>query len=218
MEIKRAGVIGSGAVGKSIGSGLIKSGYEVMIGTRSPEKLEEWVVSNGSAAHAGSVNEAASFGEVLFLATKWQGNATKSVLESAGGDNFRKKIVVDITNPLVPGGNNKPPVLDLKYPKSGGEMIQKWLPGAKVVKAFNIVTAAYMAAPKLKEGSPDLFICGNDFEAKMWVRMLAQNWGWEVHDLGDLNQSYLLEALALIWIRYGFLNNHWTHAFKLLRQ
>jgi 8-hydroxy-5-deazaflavin:NADPH oxidoreductase len=218
MKEKRAGVLGSGMVGQSIGSGLIKSGFEVMIGSRSPEKLQEWVKQNGSNASAGSFSDAAAFGDVIFLATKWQGNATKSAIELAGKKNFKNKIVVDITNPLLFTKEGSPPELDLKYPKSGGEMIQKWVPGARVVKAFNIVTSAYMASPKLQEGSPEMFICGNDIEAKAWVRLLAETWGWEVQDIGDLDQCYLLEALAMLWVRYAFINNSWTHAFKLLKR
>ena len=106
----------------------------------------------------------------------------------------------------------------LGYPDSAGETVQKWLHNAKVVKAFNTVTAAYMTNAKLEEGIPDLFICGNDAGAKKTVTEIANQWGWRVTDIGDIKQSYLLEALAMLWIRYGFLNNHWTHAFKLLRK
>ena len=87
-----------------------------------------------------------------------------------------------------------------------------------MVKAFNIVTAAYMTNPKLTEGIPDMFICGNDKSAKEKVEEIAKKWGWPITDLGGIEQAYLLEALALMWIRYGFLHNHWTHAFKLLRK
>ena len=50
------------------------------------------------------------------------------------------------------------------------------------------------------------------------VSQIASQWGWTVNDLGNIEQSYLLEALAMIWIMYGFRNNHWTHAFKLLKK
>jgi 8-hydroxy-5-deazaflavin:NADPH oxidoreductase len=87
-----------------------------------------------------------------------------------------------------------------------------------VVKAFNIITAYYIANPKLKQGTADMFIAGNDPSAKKAIIDIARTWGWEVIDIGGIEQSYLLEALALLWIRYGFLNNYWKHAFKLLKE
>ena len=63
-----------------------------------------------------------------------------------------------------------------------------------------------------------MFIVGNDKKAKDEVKKILENFGWAVSDLGEIEQAYLLEALAMIWIRYGFLNNHWTHAWKLLKK
>jgi predicted dinucleotide-binding enzyme len=123
---------------------------------------------------------------------------------------------MDVTNPIVSNGSGNAPALDIGYPRSGGETMQKWIPEAHVVKVFNIITASYMANPKLSEGTPDMFLCGDNEQAKEWVTKIASDWGWTVHDLGKLDQAYLLEALAMIWIRFGFPNNHWTHAFKLL--
>jgi prophage maintenance system killer protein len=137
-------------------------------------------------------------------------------LEEADKDNFKGKIVIDVTNPLV--FLKDIPELDIAYPNSGGLKIQRMLRDSKVVKAFNTVTAKYMCNPKLEEGIPDLFIAGNDEEAKEIVKGFAEQFGWNVTDIGNIEQSYLLEALAMLWIRYGFLNNHWTHAFKLLKK
>jgi 8-hydroxy-5-deazaflavin:NADPH oxidoreductase len=216
MKTETVGIIGSGTVGLHLGAGFAKSDYSVMLGSRSPEKLNEWTQKNGQNANAGSFKDAALFGNVIVLATKWQNGATKNALDLAGLENFKNKIVIDVTNPLHFTEEGTPPTLELTFPESGGKQIQSWLPESRVVKAFNTVTAAYMANPKLEEGRPDLFICGDDSDAKDQIRKLAENWGWTVHDLGGIDQSYLLEALALIWVRYGFLNNHWTHAFKLL--
>ncbi len=96
--------------------------------------------------------------------------------------------------------------------------IQQLLPTAKVVKAFNAVPAIYMCNPHLEEGEPDLFICG-DVEGKKKVAEIARLFGWKnIVDLGDISESYLLEALAMIWIKYGFDNNYWQHAFMLLKK
>ena len=51
------------------------------------------------------------------------------------------------------------------------------------------------------------------------MKALAKQWGWEnINDLGSIDNAYLLEALAMVWITYGFANNYWTHAFKLLKK
>ncbi len=214
----KIGIIGSGMVGQQLGLGFIKSGHIVKLGTRHPEKLDAWLKQAGGKASVGSFEDAAKFGEIIILATKWAGNATENAIEMAGKQNFRGKTVLDATNPLVPDGDNNPPKLDVGYPQSAGAAIQSWLPEAKVVKAFNIVTAYYMANPRLKEGTPTMFIAGNDRSAKMEIIDFASGWGWETHDMGDIRQAYLLEALAMLWVRYGFLNNHWKHAFKLLKE
>ncbi|MCC5908782.1 MAG: NAD(P)-binding domain-containing protein [Balneolaceae bacterium] len=218
MEVNKVGILGSGSVGTHLGAGFAKSGYSVKIGSRSPDKLSDWAEQNGEKARAGTFDEAASFGDVVVLATKWLNGAAKNAILLAGEDNLKNKIVIDVTNPLLFSEEGKPPTLSLNYPESGGKTVQEWLPGSSVVKAFNSVTAAHMANPKLEEGNPDMFICGDDPDAKQWVQELAEGWGWTIYDLGGIDQSYLLEALALIWVRYGFLNNHWTHAFKLLQK
>lgn len=213
----KVGIIGSGIVAQQLALGLIKSGHDVKIGTRNPQKLDQWRQQDGAKVSAGSFEDAARFGELLFLSTLWRDGATENAIRLAGKDNFKGKIVIDTTNPLISGGEGQPPTMALGYPDSAGATIQKWLPDARIVKAFNIITAYYMANPKLQEGAPDMFIAGNDESAKKAVTELASGWGWPVIDIGDIGQAYLLEALAMLWIRYGFINGYWKHAFKLLK-
>lgn len=214
----KVGILGSGSVGRTLGAGLIKLGHEVKIGTRDikKEELQKWVTNHGSTASLGSFAETASYGEVIFLCTLWA--ATESILSAAGQKNFAGKIVVDVTNPLD-FSKGAPPKLAVNYPMSGGELVQNWLPQAQIVKAFNIVTANIMIHARLQEGTPDLFIAGNHEAAKKFVTDLASQWGWaSVNDLGDITNAYWLETFAMLWIYFGFKNNHWTHAFKLLRK
>lgn len=216
MEEMKIGILGSGMVGQSLASGFLKSGYEVKIGTREPGKLKEWLSKAGARASAGSLSEAASFGEIVVLCVK--GTEIESAIKLAGNKNFSGKIVIDVTNPLLFEQQNQPPKLSVGFPESNGSRVQKLLSNARVVKAFNIVTSAYMCSPKLSEGTPDMFIAGNDAVAKKMVEDIARGWGWPVTDLGGIEQAYLLEALAMLWITYGFMNNHWTHAFKILKK
>lgn len=208
----KIGILGSGTVGQQLGIGFIKLGYDVKIGTRDKSKLDEWIKNNKGSV--GSFEDAANFGEVIVLAIS--GSGTESAINLAKKENFENKIVIDVTNPL--DHSKMPPGLTSSFGNSAAEQIQRLLPKSKVVKAFNTISAYMMCNPKREEGDPDLFIAGND-EGKEFVTKIAKEWGWKgVHDLGDLSNSYWLETFAMFWIVYGFKNNHWTHAFKLLKK
>ncbi|NUN11493.1 NAD(P)-binding domain-containing protein [Candidatus Micrarchaeota archaeon] len=210
----KIGIIGSGTVGKALAEGFLKNSHEVMIGTRDASKLSEWLVKN--KAKTGSNAEAAKFGELIVLCVNWHG--LNNALELSGKENFAGKIVIDVTNPLVFEKQGEAPKLALGYPESAGARIQKMLPDSKVVKCFNIVTAKYMCNPRLQEGTADMLVCGNDAESKETVSKIASEWGWPIHDLGGIENAYLMESIAMAWIVYGFNNNHWTHAFKILQK
>lgn len=206
------GILGSGMVGRALAEGLVAKGHSVVIGTRDPGKLADWA-SGRAGVTVGSFADAAAHGEIVVLATLWSG--TEAALGLAGAARLEGKVVVDVTNPLTfgPGG----PGLALGHTDSGGEQVQRWLPGARVVKAWNIVTASTMIAPRREEGLPDMFIAGNDAAAKTTVTELLASFGWPVTDLGGIEQSRLLEPFALLWVRLYVLTGKGTHAFKLLR-
>jgi predicted dinucleotide-binding enzyme len=212
----KIGILGSGVVGQQLGLGFTRLGHDAMIGTRNPSKLSDWKDNAGRKAYVDNFTNTAKFGEVIVLATRWEG--TKNVIEMAGKNNFSGKVVIDVTNPLD-FSKGFPPGMEAAIGNSGGEQIQRWLPDAKVVKAFNIISAHTMCSPKMEEGTPDLFIAGNDKTAKGLVTSFAKEWDWKnVYDMGDISQSYWLEALAMLWINFGHNNNQWNHAFKLLRK
>lgn len=212
----KVGVIGSGDVGKTLAKGFLKQGYEVKIGTRNIDKLKEFASKEGKGIKVANFSETAKFADIIVLAVK--GTEIESVINLANPSNFKNKIVIDVTNPLKFDQENTLPKLSTGFPNSLGLKIQQLLPTSKVVKAFNTVTANYMTNAKLNEGSPDMFIAGNDKNAKEKVKDIASKWSWTVIDMGNIEQAYLLEALAMLWITYGFINNHWTHAFKLLKR
>ena len=209
----KAGVIGSGEVGQRLGGGLLGLGHEVMIGSRDPNKLAEWVEKNKGAS-AGSFSETARHGELLVIATLWAG--TKSALEMAGPENFAGKAVIDVTNPL--DFSSMPPKLAVSGTDSAGETIQRILPDAKVVKAFNTVGNPLMVHPEFPGGRPTMFYCGNDEGAKKAVNEILVAFGWEPIDIGGIEGSRLLEQLAMLWMAYYFKTNTSNHAFKLLRK
>ena len=97
------------------------------------------------------------------------------------------------------------------------ERIQKLIPEAKVVKAFNSVGNAFMYKPKFPGGTPTMFICGNDDRAKTVVKDFLILFGWETEDMGQIEAARAIEPLAILWCIPGFIGNQWTHAFKLLK-
>jgi predicted dinucleotide-binding enzyme len=128
----RAGILGSSDVAKSLGRSFLNEGHEVMLGSREPEKLVSWVRESGRGASSGTCSQTAKFGELVVLAV----HGTKSVdaIQMAEVDNFEGKIVIDATNPLDMSGGL--PRLVGGLGTSGGELNQRALPAAFVVKAF----------------------------------------------------------------------------------
>ena len=212
----KIGIIGSGIVGQKLAADLAGRGHSVIVGTRDPTKLTEFA-KTAPDVRVGSNADAAIHGQVVLLATNWDG--TRNALELAGIGHLVGKIVVDITNPL--DFSSGKPALALGWNTSAGELVQSWLPESKVVKALNIVTAHAMMNPReYVGGSPDMLIAGNDAAAKQTIASWLEEIGWGIVDLGDITQSRLLEPLAMIWIQHGF-NSGWkitNHAFKLLNK
>ncbi len=210
------GIIGSAIVGQQLAKDLVAHGHNVTIGTRDASKLAEYSAENPKV-NIGSNAEAAKFGEMILLATNWDG--TQNAIALADPKNLEGKVVVDITNPL--DFSSGKPELSIGFNTSAGEQVQAWLPGSHVVKALNSITANAMINPKsFIGGEPDMFIAGNDADAKASVQQFLEGVGWGVVDLGDISKSRLIEPLALIWITVGF-NSGWTkanHAFKMLNK
>jgi hypothetical protein len=86
----KIGILGSGDVGLKLADSFTATGHTVKIGTRSPEKVASWVAKHNGKASAGSFSDAASFGEIVVLATLWEG--TPSALQLAGTKNFQARL------------------------------------------------------------------------------------------------------------------------------
>ena len=74
-----------------------------------------------------------------------------------------------------------------------------------------------MVDPQFKDGKPTMFICGNDEHAKKQVSKILDQFGWEISDMGAVEAARAIEPLCILWCIPGFLQNSWTHAFKLLK-
>jgi predicted dinucleotide-binding enzyme len=213
----KVGILGSGIVGQTLGSGFIKYGHQVKIGTGNPGKLNDWLGIASTNASVGSFEEAASFGEIIVLAVK--GTAALNVLEKAGEENLKDKTVIDTTNPIA----ELPPVNGVlqyftKQNYSLMEELQAKYPRANFVKAFSCVGNVFMVNPDFGGIIPTMFIAGNNEKSKGDVKNILDAFGWEIEDMGKAEAARAIEPLCILWCIPGFLENRWMHAFKLLKK
>ena len=210
----KIGVLGSGIVGRVLASGFRQYNYDTMIGIRDKKKLAEWKTNNPQGK-IGSFAEAAAFGDIVVLAVK--GTAARDVLLMAGKENLVGKTIIDTTNPIADAPpNNGVLKFFTSLDESLMEKLQHEFTDAHFVKAFSSVGNARMVNPQFGSIKPTMFICGNDEEAKKTVDNILEQFGWEVADMGKAEAARAIEPLCILWCIPGFLNNQWTHAFKLL--
>ena len=214
MKNMKVGILGSGDVGKSFAHAFGAVGHEVTIGSRSPEKLAEFVSGEGDRVSNGTFEEAARAGDLIVLAT--HGVATHEAISLAGKRHFDHKVVIDATNPL--DFSSGAPRLSVGHTDSLGEQIQRSIPNARVVKAFNTVGNPLFFKPELPGGPPDMFIGGNDADAKKLVEQVCEAFGWGVIDLGGIDAARYLEPMCMAWVVHGVISGSWVHAFKMLHK
>ena len=209
-------ILGNGTVGTTLAKGFAARGDRVVFGSRDSAGAKARAALDAiPGSTAASLVDAARQADSAVIALPWA--AVKGALTPALADALAGKTVIDAVNPV--DFSSGQPALALGFTDSAGETVQRLLPQSKVVKAFNIITASHMVQPKLPDGEPDMFIAGNDAGAKAEVAAILRSFGWRsAIDLGGIEQARLLESLAMIWIRYGFGNNHWSHGFSLLNR
>ena len=201
----KIGVLGTGSVGGAIATALIKKGHAVFMGSRlaGNEKAKSWQEKAGGDASSGTFDEAAAFGELIFICLNGQHaiDAVKSIVP----EHLDNKTVVDVTNPLDFTKGMPPQILDEFRMESLGEKIQETIPHAHVVKALNTVTYKLMVDARIvNDGNHSLFICGNNAAAKNKVKeFLADNFHWKPEgllDLGDIHAARSIEAIVPFWV------------------
>jgi predicted dinucleotide-binding enzyme len=197
-------ILGSGVVGQALATGYSKHGHEVRIGTRQSEVGGHPVDTPGGAA---------AWGDLVVVAAK--GEATVELVTSVK-DAIADKVVIDTTNPL--DFSTGKPGLFVGWNDSLGEQVQRAIPDAKVVKAYNIVGNTLMVDPQIPGGPPTMLIAGDDAAAKKTVTDLLTDTGWEVADLGGIEASRHLEAICIAWVLCGISSGGWDHAFKVLKK
>lgn len=192
-------IIGAGQLGSALARGWARAGQSVILGAREPDAPDLKTLLRETGAEALSPEAAARAGDIIVLALPWQ--AADNVVTSLG--DLSGKIIIDCMNPLgmVDGALG----LTLGHSTSGGETLQAWVSGARVVKTLNQVGAEIMADASVLSARPVMFLAGDDAEAKRIVSPLVQALGFEALDAGPLRQARLLEPLAMVWINQALL-------------
>jgi predicted dinucleotide-binding enzyme len=198
----RIAVLGTGAVGATLGTRLVETGHEVRMGSRTAgnDTAVAWAAEHGEAAGAGTFADAAAWGEVVVNATG--GLVSIDALTSAGAENLAGKVLLDVSNPLDFSGGFPPTVVQADG-RSLGEQIQDAFPDARVVKTLNTMNADVMVHPRALPGSHSVFVAGNDADAKSLARDLLVGFGWtpdEVVDAGDISAARGLELYLPLWL------------------
>lgn len=182
----KIGVIGSGKIGGTIGSHWARHGHQVVFSnSRLSDELENLAQQAGENARAGTIAEAAAFGDViLFAPPYWK---TDEALSAAGS--LDGKILIDATNPYQSNGTPEPPSI------IGAIELAKKVPKARVVKAYNMIRASILANEAYRPDGDRIavYYCGDDEQAKAVVAQLIADSGFVGVDAGPLQNAAKME-------------------------
>lgn len=177
----RIGVIGAGSLGGTVGRLWVQAGHEVLFSSRNPEELASMVRQLGPRAQAGTPRQAAEFGTVVLFAVPY------GALPQLGQDLrevLREKIVLDACNP-APGSDDA--LAREAAAKGVGQTSAKYLPGARLVRAFSAVDASAIAASAGRQsGKLGVPLAGDDAQAVQVAEALVRDAGCEPVVVGDL--------------------------------
>jgi 8-hydroxy-5-deazaflavin:NADPH oxidoreductase len=206
MEIA---IVGAGQVGTTLGRGWLRAGHQVTYGVREPDGASARALRQ-AGARVAAPRAAAEAAEVVVLATPW---AAAQEAVAALGD-LAGRPLLDATNPIGPGLS-----LAVGHHDSGGELVQRWAPSARVVKVFNSTGVENMAQPRFGSRAATMFYCGDDAGACRAAHRLATDLGFDAVAAGPLRNARLLEPLGLLWIDLALKQGQGRGiAFALLRR
>jgi predicted dinucleotide-binding enzyme len=184
----RIGIIGSGRVGGTIGGLWVKAGHPVLFSSRHPEELKDLVASLGALARSGNVSDAIAFGDVIFIAVPY------GALPQVGRDHadaLKGKVVLDACNAVAARDG----AIAEEVERDGiGVTSQKYLPGTRLVRAFN--TISYMIfAREANRPDPKLAIpiAGDDSEAVSIAAAQVRDAGFDPVIVGKLADARIFQ-------------------------
>jgi 8-hydroxy-5-deazaflavin:NADPH oxidoreductase len=209
-------IIGAGNMGRGIGTRAVVGGHSVTFVDANPEAAEKTAADVKASAKKDAKVSTASLGDVqlgdIVVLAVWYG--TNLDLAKQLGNKLAGKVVVDIANPL----NSTYDGLATAPDSSSAEDLAKVAaPGAKVVKAFNTTFAGTLVAGQVAGQKLDVFIAGDDAEAKAKVAQLVTDGGMRAVDAGPLHRARQIEGMQLLHIvLQGTLGTNWGSTLKIL--
>ncbi|MFB6529477.1 NADPH-dependent F420 reductase [Streptomyces sp. NPDC056399] len=202
-------VLGTGEVGRRLATKLASLGHEVAVGSRTADNAEavKWAEEYGGE-HGGHGTFADVAGPAELVVNATGGLVSLAVLRSVGADGLRGKVLLDVSNGLD-FSEGFPPKVVTPDGVSVAEQLQRAFPEARVVKSLNTMTNTVMVEPGRVPGHHNVFLSGDDEDAKAVVAGLLGSFGWapdRILDLGDLTSARATEQLVQLWLRlYGML-------------
>jgi 8-hydroxy-5-deazaflavin:NADPH oxidoreductase len=209
-------IIGAGNMGRGIGTRAAAGGHSVTFVDANPETAQKTAEEVKQAAKNGANISSASLGDVqlgdVVVLAVWYG--TNLEVAKQLGERLAGKVVVDIANPL----NATYDGLATAPDSSSAEDLAKVVAaGAKVVKAFNTTYAGTLLVGQVAGQPLDVFIAGDDANAKAKVAQIVTDGGLRPVDTGPLSRARQIEGLQLLHIvTQATLGTNWGSAVKIL--
>ena len=202
----KVGIIGAGTSGRSLGKALLKAGHEVMFSSRDPQGDKAKRIHKETGAPVNSIEDTLAFSPITVIAMA--ADAIPELIKSHPGV-WANRIIIDLNNRMSTPAN------------SAGSFAQDLahLTKGRVVKAFNILGVEHYQNPVFNGQKAMMLIAGSDAEARKTVAQLASDIGFDVTDIGGIENSVLLEDLARLWVHLAYnVGLGRNFAFGLLRK
>jgi hypothetical protein len=192
----RIGIIGTGKIGGTLAELWVRSGHEVMISSRHPEQLKSLAEKLGPKVHVGTPAEAAAFGPVVVVSVPYA--ATPQV-----GRDYAKelagKIVLDTGNPYP---NRDGPMADQARAKGAGLSSKEFLPGTRLVRAFNAISYVALHDESNRAGEKiGIPIAADDADALKVASGLVRDAGFDPVVVGDLAQAKRFDVGTNVYVK-----------------
>lgn len=180
-EPLRIGIIGTGNIGGALARHWVNAGHEVLFSSRNPDELQPLADELGPRARAGTPAEAAAFGEVILVSVPY------SAIPQVGAEHaaaMAGKVVLDTSNPV---GRRDGGIVPMALELGSGVATAQFIPGARIVRAFNCIPAASLANEANRQPARIAIpLAGDDAEALEVAQRLVRDAGFDPVVVGPL--------------------------------
>lgn len=202
-------IIGTGRVAAALGPRFAALGHEVVYGSREPDRSEVRDLVRATGARASAATPAAAARDAAIVVLAVPGTAVESVVRGLG--DLAGKVIIDPTNVTRRAADG---LMEHSVEPSNAQVIQALAPSARVVKAFNTLSAQTMADPNSAGGPITIPIVGDDADAKARVAELVEGIGFEAMDLGPLRYAHVVEGMLVVWINARIAGRPFDYYFR----